>query len=194
MVVEADESDRSFLALSPEVAVVTNVELDHHTTYASELELERGVRGVPRAAARGRHGGRAGTGAGCARRRPAHGRHVRPRGRRRRSARATFEPAGRRRALRARCGTGEPVGEVELPVPGEHNVLNALAALGGRARPRAATSRTRRAALASFQPGRPALRAAWASATARACSTTTPIIRPRSRPRCGPRARSSRGG
>ena len=35
MVVEADESDRSFLRLAPEVAVVTNIELDHHTTYAS---------------------------------------------------------------------------------------------------------------------------------------------------------------
>jgi UDP-N-acetylmuramate--alanine ligase len=41
IVVEADESDRSFLALEPEVAVVTNVELDHHATYRSERELER---------------------------------------------------------------------------------------------------------------------------------------------------------
>ncbi|MDX6721202.1 MAG: UDP-N-acetylmuramate--alanine ligase [Solirubrobacteraceae bacterium] len=40
LVVEADESDRSFLRLAPEVAVVTNVELDHHTTYASHVELE----------------------------------------------------------------------------------------------------------------------------------------------------------
>src|SRR5436190_21981513 len=39
IVVEADESDRSFLKLSPEVAVVTNIELDHHATYASEAEL-----------------------------------------------------------------------------------------------------------------------------------------------------------
>jgi UDP-N-acetylmuramate--alanine ligase len=39
IVVEADESDRSFLKLSPDVAVVTNIELDHHTTYASEAEL-----------------------------------------------------------------------------------------------------------------------------------------------------------
>ena len=41
LVVEADESDRSFLELTPEVAVVTNIELDHHTTYASHVELER---------------------------------------------------------------------------------------------------------------------------------------------------------
>ena len=39
MVVEADESDRSFLSLEPEIAVLTNVELDHHSTYASELEV-----------------------------------------------------------------------------------------------------------------------------------------------------------
>ena len=41
MVVEADESDRSFLRLDPEVAVVTNVELDHHTTYGSEARCGR---------------------------------------------------------------------------------------------------------------------------------------------------------
>jgi UDP-N-acetylmuramate--alanine ligase len=41
LVVEADESDRSFLELRSEIAVVTNIELDHHTTYASHVELER---------------------------------------------------------------------------------------------------------------------------------------------------------
>jgi UDP-N-acetylmuramate--alanine ligase len=41
LVVEADESDRSFLELQPEIAIVTNIELDHHTTYASHVELER---------------------------------------------------------------------------------------------------------------------------------------------------------
>ncbi len=44
VVVEADESDRSFLRLRPEVAVVTNVELDHHATYASRLELDEAFR------------------------------------------------------------------------------------------------------------------------------------------------------
>src|SRR3954468_13396127 len=39
IVVEADESDRSFLKLTPDVAVVTNIELDHHTTYGSEADL-----------------------------------------------------------------------------------------------------------------------------------------------------------
>jgi UDP-N-acetylmuramate--alanine ligase len=40
LVVEADESDRSLLALSPTVAVLTNAELDHHTTYASQREVD----------------------------------------------------------------------------------------------------------------------------------------------------------
>src|SRR5215213_8847925 len=39
-VIEADESDRSFLKLGREVAVVTNVELDHHSTYSRLSELE----------------------------------------------------------------------------------------------------------------------------------------------------------
>jgi UDP-N-acetylmuramate--alanine ligase len=40
LVVEADESDRSFLKLAPQVAVVTNVELDHHATFATLGELQ----------------------------------------------------------------------------------------------------------------------------------------------------------
>ena len=40
LVVEGDESDRTIEALRPEIAVVTNVELDHHTTFASEVEVE----------------------------------------------------------------------------------------------------------------------------------------------------------
>jgi UDP-N-acetylmuramate--alanine ligase len=38
-VVEADESDRSMLSLHVDVAVVTNVELDHHATFGSLAEL-----------------------------------------------------------------------------------------------------------------------------------------------------------
>ncbi|WP_152626298.1 UDP-N-acetylmuramate--L-alanine ligase [Streptacidiphilus carbonis] len=38
-VAEADESDRSFQKYSPEVAVVLNVELDHHANYASMDEI-----------------------------------------------------------------------------------------------------------------------------------------------------------
>ena len=39
LVVEGDESDRSIGALRPQVAVVTNIELDHHAAYGSEAEL-----------------------------------------------------------------------------------------------------------------------------------------------------------
>jgi UDP-N-acetylmuramate--alanine ligase len=38
-VAEADESDRSFHAYDPEVAIVLNVELDHHANYASMEEV-----------------------------------------------------------------------------------------------------------------------------------------------------------
>jgi len=41
LVVEGDESDRSVFALPATVAVVTNVELDHHATFGSDAELER---------------------------------------------------------------------------------------------------------------------------------------------------------
>lgn len=54
LVVEADESDGTFLALSPEVAVITNVEPDHLDHYGSFERL---------AAAFGRFA--AGAGAGC---------------------------------------------------------------------------------------------------------------------------------
>jgi UDP-N-acetylmuramate--alanine ligase len=40
LVVEADESDRTAFALAPEIAVVTNVELDHHSEFGSVAELE----------------------------------------------------------------------------------------------------------------------------------------------------------
>jgi UDP-N-acetylmuramate--alanine ligase len=43
-VVEADESDRSLLKLSPDIAVVTNAELDHHTTYASARDVDETFR------------------------------------------------------------------------------------------------------------------------------------------------------
>jgi UDP-N-acetylmuramate--alanine ligase len=44
LVVEADESDRSMLSLSVEIALLTNVELDHHTAFSSLAELEQAFR------------------------------------------------------------------------------------------------------------------------------------------------------
>ena len=53
LVVEADESDRSLLSLETDIAVLTNVELDHHSTYRSEEELREVFReflaGAPQA-------------------------------------------------------------------------------------------------------------------------------------------------
>jgi UDP-N-acetylmuramate--alanine ligase len=51
LVVEGDESDRTVAALRPRVAVVTNVDLDHHTTFGSLAEVnelfENWLRAVP---------------------------------------------------------------------------------------------------------------------------------------------------
>jgi UDP-N-acetylmuramate--alanine ligase len=40
LVVEGDESDRTVERLRPEIAVVTNIELDHHSMFASTAEVE----------------------------------------------------------------------------------------------------------------------------------------------------------
>jgi UDP-N-acetylmuramate--alanine ligase len=41
LVVEGDESDRTVATLQPKIAVVTNVDLDHHTEFASRAEIEK---------------------------------------------------------------------------------------------------------------------------------------------------------
>jgi UDP-N-acetylmuramate--alanine ligase len=52
LVVEGDESDRTIEVLRPEIAVVTNIDLDHHSTFASRAEVEelveRWLEHVPR--------------------------------------------------------------------------------------------------------------------------------------------------
>jgi UDP-N-acetylmuramate--alanine ligase len=118
IVVEADESDRSFLKLTPDVAVVTNIELDHHTTYASEADLIGAFDEFAAKSARlvaweatplVARGLRFGLNGGDLR------------------AEAVELVAGGSR-FRV-IGAGEAGVAVELRVPGEHNVLNALAAL-----------------------------------------------------------------
>jgi UDP-N-acetylmuramate--alanine ligase len=51
LVVEGDESDRTVFQLPAEIAVVTNVDLDHHASFASAAELEelfeRWTAGIP---------------------------------------------------------------------------------------------------------------------------------------------------
>lgn len=49
LVVEADESDRSMLSLRVEIALLTNVELDHHATFATLTELRAAFREFLRA-------------------------------------------------------------------------------------------------------------------------------------------------
>jgi UDP-N-acetylmuramate--alanine ligase len=122
-VIEADESDRSFLRLNRDVAVVTNIELDHHATYATLGELEEAFDEFE-AAATTRILGPGIEAAGA--------RHdlATPEG-----DVVTFGiESGAFRAQDVRLGAGTSEFEVdgvrvELRVPGEHNVLNALAAL-----------------------------------------------------------------
>ncbi|MEA2368200.1 MAG: UDP-N-acetylmuramate--alanine ligase, partial [Thermoleophilaceae bacterium] len=108
LVVEADESDRSMLALDVDVAVVTNVELDHVDEYPSLAELEEAYRaflaGAPERIVAPGLEALAGEGA----------RTFAPEG-------LELTPGGSR--FRA-AGV-----EVELCVPGEHNARNAAAAL-----------------------------------------------------------------
>ena len=189
MVVEADESDRSFLQLR------AGGRRAHERRARPPLDLRvrargaRGVRRVPRERAPGRHrrrvGGRRASAAGGASSasRPQAGA----------AARATCEPAGAGMQLHARASTAQDVADVTLPAPGEHNVLNALAALGAARAAGLRPGAAPRAALASLPARGPALRADGRGRAACACSTTTRTTRPRSRPRWPRRARSSRG-
>jgi UDP-N-acetylmuramate--alanine ligase len=114
-VVEADESDRSFLKLAPALAVITNVELDHHSTYRSTLEIEQAF---------GEFAGLAGRTAAWVEA-PLAGV----------AADETFGinagSLAARDVVLSEDGSVFAVDgvEVRLGVPGRHNVLNALAAL-----------------------------------------------------------------
>jgi len=99
VVAEADESDASFLELVPEIAVITNVEMDHHSRWGSIAELraafEKFIATAEKAVL------------------PDHEVYVEPRG----GVRHAFGPLA------------PGPGELALGVPGTHNVLNARAAL-----------------------------------------------------------------
>lgn len=113
MVVEADESDRSLLHLEPEVAVITNSELDHHATYGSLSELEQVFRDFAAHAAARITGPGVEIDGSCS-----YGidsGELRAEG-------LELRPLGSRFAVEGIA--------VELNVPGRHNVLNALGALG----------------------------------------------------------------
>jgi UDP-N-acetylmuramate--alanine ligase len=53
LVVEGDESDRTVFSLPAEIAVITNIDLDHHTTFASAAELEQAFADWARSVASG---------------------------------------------------------------------------------------------------------------------------------------------
>jgi UDP-N-acetylmuramate--alanine ligase len=130
LVAEADESDRSFLKLSPTVAVVTNVDLEHLDAYEDLEDLQ-------------------GAFAGFCNRVPFYGaavlclddpptRGLLPHLERRLvsyglSPDADFTAAevqlGAEASRFVASARGQALGDVELPVPGRHNVLNALAAI-----------------------------------------------------------------
>ena len=128
-VVEADEYDRSFLALTPTVAVVTNIEADHLDIYADLADIKgafaqfvRGARNIVL----------------CA---DDVGANSLPTPSATEVVRYGFDNADARlvaRGLESRNGGSafdvvfddELLGRVSLAVPGRHNVLNALAAIG----------------------------------------------------------------
>ena len=136
LVAEADESDGSFLKLDPEVALVTNVELDHHSHWGGETELIAAFAEFTAGAA--------------AVVRPAEGRLAALDGAGRVLGFAVAPPAGAGPGpaaallatdVAADAGgcrfrvVSEAIGEreVRLSVPGRHNVANATAAIGAMA-------------------------------------------------------------
>lgn len=128
-VVEADEYDRSFLALSPTVAVVTNLEADHMDIYA-DLDDLRGAFAQFVSGARYVVLCADDPGANALPSRPTA--EVIRYGLTSRDARLTATDL-RREGLGTRFTVvydGKVEGEVAIAVPGEHNVRNALAAVG----------------------------------------------------------------
>ena len=128
-VVEADEYDRSFLALAPDVAVVTNVEADH-------LDIYRDLADIKAAFARYVRGAR--WIVVCADDPSANAIYLPPSAEVVRYGIGSAEARLVARRIELHNGVtsflvrfdGKEVGRVTLGVPGEHNVRNALAALG----------------------------------------------------------------
>src|SRR4029453_14842964 len=136
MVAEADESDKSFLKLSPSIAVITNIDREHMETYGTWESLQdafadfankvpfygavvacaddRPVRElIPRVARRVITYGFADSDAGIADV-VGHG--------------MSLEAFGSRCRISRRSDGDRVVGELRLRVPGRHNLLNALGA------------------------------------------------------------------
>jgi len=130
MVAEADESDRSFLKLSPTLAVVTNIDREHLDTYRDLADVQEAFLGflnkVPFY----------GAGIVCLDDPPVQ--DILPRIERRvvtYGVTAQAQVSAHDVQLKASGSSyqaeldGAPLGRVELAVPGAHNVLNSLAAV-----------------------------------------------------------------
>lgn len=105
VVVEADESDGSFLVLDPEIAVITNIEMDHHARWANLAELRQAFLDfASKASSAVIPAGDTGLAASL-------------------EGRGVHEVTGFSTA-----GPGPE--QLDLAVPGEHNRLNARAAIG----------------------------------------------------------------
>ena len=140
LVVEADESDRSMLSLNVEIAVLTNVELDHHCDLRLAAELREAFRRVPHRPATRRDLGPA--------------RAARAAGRGRSSPYDADAAHAHGRGLVLCLATGR---RCAWPFPGAHNALNAAGALeaarlaGAEPRARSRASRGFTGAARRFQ-------------------------------------------
>ena len=135
MVVEADESDRSFLMLWPSIAVMTNVDREHMESYGSLDDLQQAfadfANKVPF------YGGvvACADDANLAAVLPRLKRRVMTYGLEHQSAEISGHGVevgsfgGRCTVHHRRAAGAEPMGRLELSVPGRHNLQNALAAV-----------------------------------------------------------------
>ena len=135
IIAEADESDGSFLKLTPEVAVITNLELDHHSRWGSLGELSEAFAAFSAGSAGRVVSADVHLPGEAGRRQVRFGLEPRPGDPPTPGADLVAEaieplPGG---GTRFRASGGGVDADVELAVPGRHNVANALAALGALA-------------------------------------------------------------
>ena len=188
LVAEADEFDRSFLALSPMLALVNNIDLEHLDTYRDLADIQetfaRFARSVPffGAAILGLDD------PNVQEIRPLVSRRVVTFGLTPQADVTVRDLALERTGSRFVATAGrEFMGPVALQVPGLHNVKNALGALA-IARELSIPVRDRGARARGLQGRHPALREEGRGAAASSSSTTTRTTRPRSRRRSRPPA------
>ncbi len=135
MVIEADESDRSFLRLRPTMAVMTNIDREHLESYNGFDDLQQAFAAFAGAVSAAGAVVACADDPGLAPVLPALGRPVITYGLEGGPAEfiateAEVDAAGSSCLVRRRRAGGvEPLGRLRIPVPGRHNLLNALAAV-----------------------------------------------------------------